>query len=171
MYSLARQKSDKTPGVILMLSDLMRYMIYEVGDERVTIEKEIEAIRNYLDLQKLRVEEQTDIQFQVQVANVEAKVAPLLFFPLIENSFKHGMKEEEKFNYVHIKLVLDKDHLTFKIKNNKGKADDVEKGKYGGIGLENVRKRLGLIYAGSSEMIINDLKNTFEVIIKIRCND
>ena len=171
MYSLARKKSDKTPGVILMLSDLMRYMIYEVSDDRVTVEKEIEAIRNYLDLQKLRVEEKTDIQFQVEVSNHDTRIAPLLFFPLIENSFKHGMKEEEKSNYVHINLVLEGGNLSFSIKNNKGKTDDVEKGKYGGIGLENVRKRLELIYGESSEMIINNSKNTFEVAIKIQCHD
>ncbi len=171
MYSLARKKSGRTPGVILMLSDLMRYMIYEVSDERVSIEKEIEAIHNYLDLQKLRVEEKTDIQFRAEVINHDFKVAPLLFFPLIENSFKHGMKDEVKSNYVHIDLSCGGQSLTFKIKNNKGRTDDIEKGKYGGIGLENVRKRLKLIYDDQAEMIIYDDKSTFEVIINIQSYD
>ena len=171
MYSLARKKNDKTPEVILMLSDLMRYMIYDVSDERVPLEKEIEAISNYLDLQKLRVEAQTDIQFNVDISNYNLELAPLLFFPLIENSFKHGMKEDEKSNYVHIGLKESSHLVTFAIKNNKGKMDDMEKGKYGGIGLENVRKRLHLIYGDEATMQINDDKNSFEVTINIKCDD
>lgn len=171
LYSLARQKNDKTPEVILMLSDLMRYMIYDVSGERVPLEKEIEAISNYLDLQKLRVESMTDIQFNVEITNHNLRLAPLLFFPLIENSFKHGMKEDEKSNYVHINLKEDNQALSFTIKNNKGKIDDTEKGKYGGIGLENVRKRLHLIYGEAASMEINDDMNSFEVTINIKCND
>lgn len=170
LYSLARQKSDKTPSVILELSNLMRYMIYEVGDEKVELEKEIEAIQNYLDLQKLRVEALTDIRMEVDVENMEQPIAPLLFFPLIENSFKHGLKGE-KSNYVHIELKSDAHQLIFSIKNNKGYIDDVEKGKYGGIGLDNVEKRLKLIYGINAEMSIMNEEDIFEVTIKIQWND
>lgn len=171
IYSLARKKSDQTPSVILELSNLMRYMIYEVSDEKVSLDKEIEAIENYLDLQKLRVEKETDIQFKLVIEDRERKIAPLLFFPLIENSFKHGLKGETGENFVFIHLESDAHHLQFTIKNNKGKIDDVEKGKYGGLGLENVKKRLKLIYGKQSEMAIEETGEHFEVYVKIEWND
>ncbi|MEM6641373.1 MAG: histidine kinase [Bacteroidota bacterium] len=167
IYSLARKKNEQTPGVILMLSDLMRYMIYEVADDKVSIENEVEAIKNYLDLQKLRVEKITDIQFNVDVDDFNQQLAPLLFFPLIENSFKHGLGEEAKSNYVHITLSCAEQRLTFMVRNNKKKVDDIERGKYGGIGLENVKKRLQLIYGEKAALQISNEKSTFEVGIKI----
>ncbi len=170
MYSLARKKSDKAPDAILRLSNLMRYMIYEVSEE-VPISKEIDAIQDYLDLQKLRLEEDANITFTVEGATEHQMIAPLLFFPIIENSFKHGLKGDKGTNFVRIMIKNTNSELTFHVTNNKGTTDHSEEGKYGGIGLANVKKRLQLIYGDSAHMEVNDAKDSFDVSIKIKWND
>lgn len=167
MYSLARKKSDKTPDAILRLSNLMRYMIYEVSDD-VPLTNEVESINDYLDLQKLRLSEDDEIAFDIEGNMENRMIAPLLFFPLIENSFKHGLKGDKGENYVKINLSNNASELIFHIINNKGKVDDAEKEKYGGIGLENVMKRLSLIYNENSKMKVNETSEQFEVYINIR---
>ncbi|MEO9483555.1 MAG: histidine kinase [Ekhidna sp.] len=166
MYSLARKKSDKAPDAILRLSNLMRYMIYEVSED-VPLSKEVDSINDYLDLHRLRVNEDATIDFQKEGDMDEQMIAPLLFFPLIENSFKHGLKGEKGENYVKISLGNYANHLAFHIVNNKGEADSTEEGDYGGIGLENVKKRLNLIYGKKSKMEIIETAERFEVSIKI----
>lgn len=166
MYSLARKKSEKTPDAILRLSNLMRYMIYEVSDD-VPLSKEVDSINDYLDLQRLRLNEDANISFQTEGDLANQMIAPLLFFPIIENSFKHGLKGERGDNYVKINLENDEKNLSFHIINNKGKVDHIEKDPFGGIGLENVRKRLRLIYENSADMQVNETAEQFEVIIKI----
>lgn len=168
VYSLALSKSDKTPDVILGLSDLMRYMIYEVTDDSVSLEKEVEAIENYLDLQKLRVENVADIQFNIEGDPSSIQIAPLLFFPLIENSFKHGLTGSKKKGFVHIKLSAKNREISFSIENDKGLVDEVEKGAYGGIGLKNVKKRLELIYGSRATFSIKEDAETFAVSINIK---
>ncbi|MEP1034979.1 histidine kinase [Ekhidna sp.] len=166
MYSLALKKSDKTPDAILRLSNLMRYMIYEVSED-VPLSKEVESITDYLDLQKLRINEDAIITLETDGDLDSRMIAPLLFFPLIENSFKHGLKGEKDKNFVKINLTNNSTNLSFHIINNKGEVDDSEHGKYGGIGLENVKKRLQLIYGAMGEMEINETVEQFEVKINI----
>lgn len=169
VYALARTKNDKTPEVVLGLSELMRYMIYEVTDDLVPLPKEIEAIEHYLDLQKLRVADGRNIKFEIEGDSSEILIAPLLFFPLIENSFKHGLTGSKKKGFVHLKIKIENRQVTFDIKNDKGLVDEVEKGKYGGIGLENVRKRLALIYGAQADFSIKQDHETFtaKIIIKL----
>ncbi|MEO9871705.1 sensor histidine kinase [Ekhidna sp.] len=169
VYSLSLKKSDQTPQVILGLSNLLRYMIYEVSEERVPLLKEVESLRNYLNLQKLRVDETADIQLDISGEINNQKLAPLLFFPLIENSFKHGLKSNN--NFVHVKLEVTEKALVFMIKNNKGKVDEPEDGRYGGIGLENVRKRLDIIYNKKASMEVKNKDESFEVTLTIDLDD
>jgi sensor histidine kinase YesM len=166
IYSLALKKDDRTPKVILELSQLMRYMLYEVGEEKVALEKELELMKTYIDLQRLRADDSTQIDFKIE-GDVEGKmIAPLLFFPLIENSFKHGVKGTSNEGFVNIMLQLKGQYLTLGISNNKGETDDIEDGKFGGIGIENVKKRLKLIYP-KSELIIDDTAESFNVKVNI----
>ncbi len=166
IYSLALKKDDRTPEVVLELSELMRYMLYEVGDEKVPLTKEIEIMNAYLDLQRLRADESTRIDFKVEGEVEDKMIAPLLFFPLIENSFKHGVKGTSQAAYVDIRMSIHENELEFEISNNQGQVDDVEHGKFGGIGLENVRKRLNLIYSSADLQIQNTL-DMFTVKIKL----
>ena len=120
IYSLALAKHDKAGPAVLELSNLMRYMLYEVADKQVDLEKEVEMINNYLDLQKLRADDSTDIQFEIEGDPKSKTIAPLLFFPLIENSFKHGVKGVSDSAFVHMKLICAAVQIEFHISNNKG---------------------------------------------------
>jgi len=124
-------------------------------------------MENYIELQKLRLELGTDVQFNISGDVASQKIAPLLFFPLVENAFKHGAKGDSKNAYVHIDLTIDKS-LQFSIKNNKGQVDDMEDGRYGGIGLENVKRRLALIYPNKYELDILDGETEFEVKLTLK---
>lgn len=167
IYSLALAKSDQTAETVLELSNLLRYMLYEVGEDKVDLSKELEMLENYIELQKLRSDQSTSVSFNV-VGNLnEKKIAPLLFFPLVENSFKHGVKGVSDSAYVSIFLNLE-NGISFTIKNNKGKVDDMEGGKYGGIGVENVKRRLALIYPNNHQLEIIDSDTDFEVKLAIK---
>lgn len=167
IYSLALAKSEQTSETVLELSNLLRYMLYEVSEEKVDLGKEVEMIENFIELQKLRADDSTQITFDIK-GNLEGKkVAPLLFFPLIENAFKHGVKGVSDSAFVRMNLNIE-NGIEFNIVNNKGEVDDMEQGKYGGIGLENVRRRLELIYPKSYEFDIMETEEIFEVKLKLK---
>jgi LytS/YehU family sensor histidine kinase len=91
LASLARKKSDQLESVIIQLSHLMRYMLYEAGEKKVTLDKEIEYVKSYIDLQKLRFGSDVTVTFQVNVKNSDLPIEPMLLIPFVENSFKHGI--------------------------------------------------------------------------------
>lgn len=170
IYALALKKDDSTPKSILELSGLMRYVIYEVADEQVPLHKEVEALKHYIKLQGLRLSEQVAIDIKIQIEDEERTIAPLLFLPLIENSFKHGLKAKEG-NFVSLDLQSDQHSLSLEISNNKSPSEEMKKAEYGGIGLENVRKRLALIYGEKASLSISNHQNSFEVQLKIEWHD
>lgn len=167
IYSQALAKSDQTAETVLELSNLLRYMLYEVGEDQVELTKELEMMENYIELQKLRLEKDANVRFNISRDVASQKIAPLLFFPLVENAFKHGAKGDSSNTFVHIDLRIDED-LHFSIKNNKGKVDDMEEGRYGGIGLDNVKRRLALIYPNQYDLDIRDGETEFEVKLTLR---
>ena len=166
IYSLALAKSNQTAETVLELSNLLRYMLYEVSEEKVDLDKEVEMIENYIELQKLRADDSTQVSFEIKGDLKDKKIAPLLLFPLIENAFKHGVKGVSDSAFIEMKLELEED-IRFGIRNNKGQVDDIEKGKYGGIGLENVKRRLELIYPKSHQFSIIEKADSFEVKLKL----
>lgn len=168
IYSLSLAKSEQTPDTVLELSNLLRYMLYEVSEATVALSKEVEMMENYVELQKLRADASSDIRFQIKGNGLDQQIAPLLFFPLIENSFKHGVKAVSSQAYVHITLEANEGHVSFVIENNKGFIDDPEEGKYGGIGLGNVQRRLSLIYADRHEFKIEEDPQMYRVTLTIQ---
>ncbi|WP_339880448.1 histidine kinase [uncultured Algoriphagus sp.] len=162
IYSQALTKSDQTSETVLELSNLLRYMLYEVEEDKVPLVKEVEMLENYIELQKLRLEEGSKVGFTIEGDLERVVIAPLLLFPLVENAFKHGMKDDSEQEFIEIKLKVDT-AISFSIKNKLGQIDDMEKGKYGGIGLENVKRRLELIYPKSHEFEIIKTKSEFQV--------
>jgi sensor histidine kinase YesM len=170
IYSLARKNSAQVPEKVIQLSDLMRHIIYDCDVEFVLLPKEIEMIRNYIELQNLRTPENEKIELEV-VGEVEGKkVAPLIFLPFVENSFKHGLKSGAENPFVKIKIEVFENNLVFEIENSKGKASEINDSKYKGIGIENVKKRLGLIYPNQHSLNISDTENTFKIILQIKLN-
>lgn len=142
IYSLAYQRSEKTPEAILKLSEIMRYMLYESNDLRVDLGKEIRYLENFIELQRLRFKEEFQVQLTVSGDNMDQKVVPLVLISFVENAFKHGIVTDPE-SPVKIDIVIETGKLVFKVKN---KTSVQNKDDTGGIGLSNVRRRLDLLY-------------------------
>ncbi|MCF8244354.1 MAG: histidine kinase [Saprospiraceae bacterium] len=168
LYSLALDNDERTPGIILMLSQTMRYLLYESNADFVPLEKEVEHLQNYVEMQRLRVGEKARISFEVMGDTTNKQVAPLLFLPLVENGFKHGVKGETEGAFIKMLLQVLDNQLVFKTENNKGEVDDIEKNSTtGGVGLQNLRRRLDLLYPNKHHLEITDGIGTFTVVLKI----
>lgn len=162
IYSLAvMEKSKKTGESIMKLSDLMRYVLYEKEDEenKVSLEKEIRHINSYIDLEKLRHLGDVNINFSIEGSINGKRVAPLLLFPLIENACKHGILTDTQ-KPVDIHLKTNDQHLDFTIENY---INTYEKDKTGGIGIQNVQKRLELLYGKKYSLDVNQNGEKFIV--------
>lgn len=159
LYALTVKQSDKAPEVILKLSDMMRYTIYEGKNDTVFLSEEVAYLENYIALHEIRHHKKVSIQFEHTVMP-EDKVAPLLFIILLENAFKHGVEKLTNDAYINIKLLSDKNNIHFSIENNY--ESDIEK-KEKGIGLENLKRRLLLIYPDSHTLTIDQKTATYKV--------
>jgi sensor histidine kinase YesM len=166
LYSLSLDKSDKAPELILKLSDLMRYVIYESKDDLVAIEKQLEFLQSYVYLERLRSPEFLKISFLVTGDNPGLKVAPLLFIAFIENAFKHGSKDRSLEPFITIRLDLtSRTRIFFSVENT---VDPGYKSKaMGGVGLANVKKQLELIYAGKYTLDISESHTGYKVELTI----
>lgn len=167
IYALARKKSDKTPEVVMKLSELLSFMLYESGKDVITITEEIKMIEDYIDLQRIRYSDRLSIQFDREIDNDAQLIAPLLLLPLVENAFKHGVSETRFDSFINIDIRLNDGQLAFSIKNT------IENGKpksgNNNIGLPNIKRQLELMYTEHEMLIQNDGK-TFNVNITINLN-
>jgi len=145
--SLTQIDADEAQDAVMQLSDLLRYAMYETNKPRVAIAGEVEFMRNYIELMKLRCNEMTSVNAQFSVSNPQAEIAPLLFISLIENAFKHGMNSNAPAT-IDIRLEQTEEAMTFTCDNtNNPKPTKDRSGS--GIGLENTRRRLELMYHGN----------------------
>jgi LytS/YehU family sensor histidine kinase len=168
LYALTLKKSDKAPDIVLKLSEMMRYMLYECNERFVSLSKEVSYIANYLELEKLRQGKNVDIEYVVDGNVGEQKIAPLMFIPFIENCFKHGVGNQLSKGRVNIRLEVNGNEVTAVIENSK--AETMPKplhARSGGIGLVNVRRRLELLYPGHYTLDIDDNPKTYTVTLKI----
>lgn len=161
IYSLAYRHSDRVLPAIAGLSELLRYMLYD-SNEKVPLEKELEYIRKYIDLQRLRFEQ--NIQADLHVAgNVEeVMIPPLLLIPFVENAFKHG--EFNNISGLIMNIYTTDKKLHVHCHNKKGKQ---EKDTGGGIGLENVKRRLSLLYPGKHILLVEDKNDFFTINLEL----
>ena len=165
--SLAQIDADETQEAIMQLSDLLRYAMYETNKPKVRLDGEVEFMRNYINLMKLRCNEMTTVNAQFTIPNAQLEVAPLLFISLIENAFKHGMNSNAPA-IIDIRLEQQDDTLVFNCDNtNNPKPTKDRSGS--GIGLDNTRRRLNLLYPGryTWEQTITP-ENIYHVKISIR---
>ena len=146
LYSLTIDKSDKAPDLILKLSDLMKYFLYETGKEFQTLENEISHIKDYIEIEKLRYDENLKVNFNINSKSKKVIVKPLILIPLVENAFKHGARNSKKNGYITIDLNATSNLLDFRIENSFEKPTKKIKAQIGGIGLTNLKKRLDLNY-------------------------
>ena len=157
LYALTLKKSDKAPEIVIKLSEMMRYMLYECNERRVPLQKEVNYIQNYLDLEKLRQSGQSDIQFRVEGQVTNQTIAPLIFIPFLENSFKHGINHQLGDGYVHVIMKVLENKLLLRILNSKPISSPLPADKpSGGIGLVNVQRRLSLLYPNQYKLDILD---------------
>ena len=171
LYYLALEKSDNTPDMILKLSELMSYIIYDCKAEKVPLLKEIEFLQNYIELEKLRLNETSTITTHFCTPSAELTIAPMILIPFMENAFKHGTSNRTDY-CCNIDFGIDVDingKLNFTTTNSllENKADISEKS---GIGIENTRKRLELIYPGHHELItwMENKKYIVELYIELK---
>ncbi|MFT5168081.1 MAG: two-component system LytT family sensor kinase [Saprospiraceae bacterium] len=168
LYALTLKKSDKAPEIVIKLSEMMRYMLYECNEKRVLLSKEVSYIRNYLDLERLRQAKNFEINFEVKGHVTDQKIAPLMFIPFLENSFKHGLNNQISQGFVAIKMEVNERSVDFFIENSKAeKLPAIEHRRSGGIGLVNVRRRLNLLYPNHYYLDIKDNPNTYTVNLKL----
>lgn len=163
IYSQAIKKSNKTPNAIIQLSDILRYVIYDSTKDKVSIETEIKLIEDYIELQKFRIDTTSHIKFEHKVQNENCKITPMLLLPLVENSFKHGIKGELDHTFVNIKLEANINNILFEIENNKGIGETVESDGNSGIGIANIRQRLTLLYPNKHKFEIEETTTIFKV--------
>jgi sensor histidine kinase YesM len=164
IYSFSLENSPKTPGLILKLSSLLSYMLYDCKAEEVLLEKEIEIMKNYIDLEEERYGNKIEISWDVEGDVKDKFIAPLLMLPFLENAFKHGTSEQLEKPWLSVDISVRQDALRCKIANSKNEYVPFSAN---GIGIQNVKKRLEFIYPASHELKINDEGNFFVVSLLI----
>jgi len=164
LYGLTVGKSDKAPEVILKLSDMMRYTIYEGEKDRVAIKDEITYLENFIELQKIRFHREVDVKFEHFLEEDDIMVPPLLFIVLVENAFKHGAESITEDAYIHMKLMSLNGNILFESQNN---FEVDESKKPGGIGLKNLQRRLQLLFPDSHTLILDGTGNgIYKAVLK-----
>jgi hypothetical protein len=168
LYGLASIKSNKTASGIKELSSIMRYVTTEANEEKVPLEREIQYIKSYIDLQKLRLTENTKVNFRQSGDFSNKVIAPLILITFIENSFKYGVSTERQ-SIIDVDIQMENEVLKFEIQNTKALKVETQVTK-SEIGLNNTLKRLELIYNGLYDLAINEDKDKYHVLLKINLN-
>ena len=172
LYGLAKIKSDKLPDLMLKLSDLLRYGLYDTKEELVPLKKEIRYLENYISLEQIRLEDKTKIELNISGNQDAVMIAPMLLIVFVENAFKHLGTSQKGESKVSIMLQIFKKELLFTCINTIDKLNvnynKLETGK-SGIGLNNAQKRLDLMYANAYSLVINtsDLYHTVQLKLKV----
>ncbi|MDO6597294.1 histidine kinase [Oceanihabitans sp. 2_MG-2023] len=165
MYGFALKKADETPEMILKLSNLLDYLLYQVDKPFVLLVDEINHIKDYIDLEKMRFNNTLDISFTSEDINETTQVAPMLLLPFIENSFKHGSIKNGVLK-IKIDVSSTKENILFSIVNTSSFSETSNEG----IGLQNIKKRLDLLYKNKYDLKIDASENLFKVDLKLNNN-
>lgn len=162
MYGFALKNSDKTPDMILKLSNLLDYLLYQTEKPFVLMSEDIHHIQDYIDLEKMRFNDTLNVRMDVKLESKNTTIAPMLLLPFIENSFKHGSIVNGVLQ-IEIQIVASLETVHFRIKNTNSKNIASQHG----IGLENIKKRLELLYANKHELSIDDTADYFDVDLQL----
>lgn len=168
LYALTLESSARAPEVVLKLSGLMSYMLYDSRAEQLSLNKEIQHIRNYIELEKLRYGPRLAVSLVVSGAADQCHIAPLLLIPFVENAFKHGAANETGEVWVTLDIKVREGWLQVKIENSCSDGTTTNPGEQGGIGLQNVRRRMDLLYAGNYELAHHQETGRYLVNLKIK---
>ncbi|MCB0570483.1 MAG: histidine kinase [Phaeodactylibacter sp.] len=166
IYSLAVAGSDKTPDMVLRLSNLLRYVVYDGREEQVALEREARQIGEYIELFQMRSEEPLDISYHTEGALEGIRVEPMILIPIVENCFKHCDFDTNDKAYARIKLTADAENLHFSTLNSKDNRQR-QKDRVGGVGLDNIEKRLQLKYPGHYRLNIDEQEDSFALELSL----
>lgn len=167
IYTLAGIDSTRTQKSIINLSDMLRYVLYECDQETVPIKKEVEYIENYLKLFALKSSKDYPVSMELNITNNSIPVAPMLFIPYVENALKHSNIDDRKHSYITIKIDANSEAINFEIENSKPQKVII-KDSVGGIGLENVKKRLAILYPEKHDLEIEENDTSFKVKLHLK---
>ncbi len=163
LYALSITRDKQTPEVILQLSELMRYVIYNGREESAAIAEEVKYIEDYIRLQQIRLHKHLDFRFEKDIADEKLHIPPLLFVILVENAFKHGIEPAEEACSLHLCLESDGKSLSFSCRN----SFEEKVASPGGIGLANLRRRLELLFPNRHELAVEEGPNTYTATLKL----
>lgn len=167
IYSLIELNTADAQDSVLKLSKLMRYLLYESEQGETMLSNEIDFMNHYIDLMKLRLSKKVDLEIHLSEENTNYKIPPLLFIPFIENAFKHGISYREK-SFINISTQTGDNKITFNCTNSLGQQTEKDiQENHSGIGLENVKKRLNLLFPNRHSLNIEKTDKTFQVILEI----
>jgi LytS/YehU family sensor histidine kinase len=164
IHSLVDINTCEAKEAIIKLSKLMRYLLYETETEKTTLKREIEFLGSYINLMKLRFNEKVIITLNLPTSIPEKTIPPFIFTSLIENAFKHGISYKGE-SFINIDMTIDEEHLLLVVKNSKSENNQID--DFSGIGIDNTRKRLELLYGKNYHLDIIDNKDLFTVNLSI----
>lgn len=165
LYSLTLKKSDLAPEVVLKLSDLMSYMLYESGTGRVALDKEIAYLQNYIEVEKLRFGQRLDVHFETSGDTENIFIPPMVLILFLENSFKHGVKNNVHHITITISLKVENNSLYFRVANPV--SMETKNPAHEGIGLKNVRRRLDLLFGKNYTLDTEEKEKQYIVSLKM----
>ena len=165
IYSLSRQQSPETPDVVMQLSELMRYQLESSKKDTVFLKEELEFIENYLLLEEKRLSKRCNLEFLIRGDLSGLKIAPMLLIPFVENAIKHGAQSTNNPSVIDVSVTVEHTTLHFRVLNSKPPEDSASERK--GMGLENVKRRLNLLYPGAHKLEIQDKKKEYRVNLAI----
>lgn len=167
LYSISMKEASKTSEGIAQMAGLLQAVLYECNDAEIPLEKEVKLIENYIELERLRYGEQLQVKFEMSGTYETRKIAPMLLFTFVENSFKHGGANSEGVFFIHINIAVTGKLLRFSAKNSMSVKKLAVKTKTGGIGLQNARKRLDILYEGRYRLQTDESLSCYNLLLEI----
>jgi LytS/YehU family sensor histidine kinase len=169
MYGLSITQHEKIPPLLLKLSDLLRYSVYDATKQYVPVKDELAYIHNYIDFEKMRIGERLSLTTDFEdFSSGNAKIAPMLLIVFIENAFKHSKNSTNDRIFVHISLKTWGNRLLFTCVNSYSSGQDKALDEHSGLGLDNAKKRLELLYSGDYHLVIEDNDETYKVMLQLK---
>lgn len=166
LYGLSLEKSEQTPQLILKLSQLLDYMLYECDNDFVPLQKDLNFIRNYLQLEEIRHDKNMVLNYEIDDAGENQVIAPLLVFPFVENAFKHGLNNQTGKGNIDLKIKVDQETFSLELTNDNLNKETGSKDS-NGLGIKNVKERLEILYPGKYQLEIDSNSDLFRVSLQL----
>jgi two-component system, LytTR family, sensor kinase len=168
IYVLAMKNSDQTANTVMKLSDLLDYILYKIDTPRIPVSTEIQIIENYIELERIRFTNRVDLSLSTDLESKDIQIPPMLIIPFIENAFKHGVAKSLEKSWIEVSIRECGQLMNIEVSNSKGQKPT--KSQTGGIGLENVKKRLDILFHDKYKLDITEKINSYEVFLSIPIN-